>query len=233
MSKRGTARKTPVSATAAQFVRPFALRTIKPITTTQKSVWDSYRRNQNLFLRGSAGTGKTFLSLYLALEEVSQADSKYDKVIVVRSVVPTRDIGALPGGIDEKCSIYEMPYHAICADLFEDKKAYQRLKTEEKIDFIPTSFIRGVTIDKAIVIVDEAQNLNFHELDSVITRLGNNTKIVFCGDTKQSDFTKEAERRGYEQFEEIIYRMKSFDIIDFHPEDIVRSGLVKEYLLAS
>ncbi|AGS80987.1 PhoH protein [Caulobacter phage Cr30] len=210
----------------------FALKSIKPITKTQQEVFDAYKRDSNLWLEGFAGCGKTLLALYLALNQIMNTESPYKKVTIVRSAVPTRDIGALPGDIGEKTNIYEMPYLALADELFGCSKAYSKLKAHDLVEFLPTSFIRGTTLRDRIVIVDEHQNLNFHENCSVITRLGQNTKIIWCGDSSQSDFSKESDKIGYNSFRKIIEKMQSVEMISFKKEDCVRSGLVKEFLLA-
>ena len=109
---------------------------------------------------------------------------------------------------------------------------YGNLKAQETISFWSTSFIRGTTFDRAIILVDEFQNLNFHELDSIMTRVGENTKIMFCGDATQTDLIKQNERNGIVDFMRVLRLMSSVDIIEFGVEDIVRSGLVKEFILA-
>lgn len=207
------------------------LRELEPITKNQEKVFKSYEDGYNLCLSGSAGSGKTFLALYLALEDVLNKDTPYDKVVIIRSVVPTRDIGFLPGNEDEKLDAYAGPYKGIMTELFSDGQAWEKLVNQQFVEFTSTSFIRGITISNAIVIVDEMQNLNFHELDSVITRLGESTKLIMCGDYYQSDFDKERDRSGILNFLEIIQRMKYFDHIEFSWEDIVRSGLVREYIM--
>ena len=207
------------------------LRELEPITKNQERVFKSYEDGYNLCLSGSAGSGKTFLALYLALEDVLNKDTPYDKVVIIRSVVPTRDIGFLPGNEDEKLDAYAGPYKGIMTELFADGNAWEKLVNQQFVEFTSTSFIRGITISNAIVIVDEMQNLNFHELDSVITRLGEATKLIMCGDYYQSDFDKERDRSGILNFLEIIQRMKYFDHIEFSWEDIVRSGLVREYIM--
>lgn len=207
------------------------LRELEPITKNQEKVFKSYEDGYNLCLSGSAGSGKTFLALYLALEDVLNKDTPYDKVVIIRSVVPTRDIGFLPGNEDEKLDAYAGPYKGIMTELFADGNAWEKLVNQQFVEFTSTSFIRGITISNAIVIVDEMQNLNFHELDSVITRLGEATKLIMCGDYYQSDFDKEKDRSGILNFLEIIQRMKYFDHIEFSWEDIVRSGLVREYIM--
>ena len=207
------------------------LRELEPITKNQEKVFKSYEDGYNLCLSGSAGSGKTFLALYLALEDVLNKDTPYDKVVIIRSVVPTRDIGFLPGNEDEKLDAYAGPYKGIMTELFADGNAWEKLVNQQFVEFTSTSFIRGITISNAIVIVDEMQNLNFHELDSVITRLGEATKLIMCGDYYQSDFDKERDRSGILNFLEIIQRMKYFDHIEFSWEDIVRSGLVREYIM--
>jgi len=211
---------------------------IEPLTDNQKKLFDAYEKGQNLFAYGAAGTGKTFITMYLALRDVLDSSTPYEKLYIVRSLVATREIGFLPGDHEDKSSLYQIPYKNMVKYMFEmpDDSAFEmlygNLKTQGTISFWSTSFIRGTTLDNAIVIVDEFQNLNFHELDSIITRVGENTKICFCGDASQSDLQKTNERNGIIDFMTVLRKMPSFDIIEFGVEDIVRSGLVKEYILA-
>jgi phosphate starvation-inducible protein PhoH len=179
-----------------------------------------------------AGTGKTFLALAMALQDMMAGDVSQKKVTIVRSVLPTRDIGFLPGSIEEKIGVYEAPYIALCTELFGRADAYGILKSKGVIEFIPTSFVRGVTIQDSIIILDEVNNCTFHEIDSIITRPGKNCRLLICGDMRQSDLTREQERAGLGDFIRIVDRMKSFSHIEFEEEDIVRSDLVKEYLIA-
>jgi phosphate starvation-inducible protein PhoH len=209
----------------------FNLKRIEPLTENQKLSFDSYNQGKNLMLHGIAGTGKSFISLYLALNQVLNDNSQFKKIVIVRSVVPTRDMGFLPGNNREKAKVYEAPYYAICTELFGRSDAYEYMKNKNIIDFISTSFIRGITLNDSIVIVDEIANLTGHELDSIITRIGKNCKIIFCGDFRQSDFTKDQEKNGLMDFIRIIKRMKFFEFIDFQKEDIVRSSLVKNYII--
>lgn len=204
---------------------------IIPKTETQKDVFDSWEEDKNLFLFGSAGTGKTFLALFLSFRDLLA--EKYDKVYVVRSAVSSRDIGALPGTKEEKIAEYEAPYNSICNELFSFGKAYDNLKKVGKVEFLPTSFLRGRTLDNCIVIADEVQNMSFEEADTIITRMGENSKIIFCGDGKQNDLHfHKYDKSGFDKFLSIIENMIDyFDCIEFFPEDIVRSGLVKSYIL--
>jgi phosphate starvation-inducible PhoH-like protein len=216
---------------ALRKIRIDNLNTFAPKTENQSKTYKSYSNNKNLLLHGIAGTGKTFISLYLSLEQVLDPSTEYKRVAIVRSVVPTRDIGFLKGDDKEKISVYEAPYKAICEELFGIKEAYEALKQQGALSFISTSFIRGSTFNDTIIIVDEFENLNFHELDSIITRVGQNCKIIFCGDHSQTDLTKEAERQGLPKFMRILKSMKNFDFIEFGIDDIVRSALVKEYII--
>lgn len=210
----------------------FQLKKIEPLTKHQKESFEAYYQGKNLMLHGIAGTGKSFISMYLALDEVlSSIDGPYKKVIIVRSVVPTRDMGFLPGNSKEKAQVYEAPYYAICTELFGRGDAYTYLKQKGLVDFISTSFIRGITLNNCIIIVDEIANMTLHELDSVITRVGKNCKIIFSGDFRQSDFTKDHERNGLPQFMKIVERMKFFAFVDFDENDIVRSAMVKDYII--
>jgi len=210
----------------------FKLKHIEPLTENQRLTFEKYHDGKNLLLHGIAGTGKSFLSIYLSLQSILSDGSRYKKLVIVRSVVPTRDMGFLPGNNKEKTKVYEAPYLAIFSELFERGDAYEYLKSKNLVDFVSTSFIRGITINDAIIVVDEVANMTLHELDSVITRVGKNCKILFCGDFRQSDFTKEHERNGLVDFMRILNRMKSFEHIDFTEQDIVRSAMVKEYIIA-
>lgn len=207
------------------------LQHIEPLTENQKLIFQNFETDKNLFICGSAGTGKTFLSLYLALKETQQTDSLFNKIIIVRSSVSVREIGYLPGGHDDKLEVFEDPYISNCNEIFGRSDAYSILKQKKFIEFMSTSFLRGLTLNDCIIIVDEAQNLSFHEADSIITRLGENAKIVFCGDIKQSDLRGTA-KQGYLQFKSIIKAMpKYFDVVEMTAEDIVRSAFVKEYIM--
>ena len=214
-------------------VRIDDLLTFQPITENQTLTYDAYKNDKHLLLHGIAGTGKTFLSLYLALEDVLDPSTVYDDVFIVRSVVSTRDIGFLPGDEQEKVSIYEAPYRSICRELFGIKDSYDSLKQQNNVKFMSTSFIRGITINNAVIIVDECQNLNFHELDSIITRLGKNSKIIFCGDYTQSDLTKESDKTGIINFMKILKELPEFTTVEFGINDIVRSDFLKSYIIAT
>jgi len=214
------------------------MRNVETLTPNQELLFNSYDKGQNLVAYGCAGTGKTFITLYKALVDVLDPKTPYEKIYIVRSLVATREIGFLPGDHEDKSSLYQIPYKNMVKYMFEMpseadfEMLYGNLKAQGTISFWSTSFIRGTTLDKAIVIVDEYQNLNFHELDSIITRIGQDSKIMFCGDATQSDLIKTNERNGVVDFMQILRIMPSVDIIEFGIEDIVRSGFVKEYLLA-
>ena len=209
-----------------------------PLNDNQKRLFDSYKEGKHLVAYGCAGTGKTFITLFNALKDVLDENTPYEKIYLVRSLVATREIGFLPGSHEDKADIYQIPYKNMVKYMFQMpsdadfEMLYGNLKSQESIKFWSTSFLRGTTLDNAIVIVDEFQNLNFHELDSIITRVGENTKICFCGDSRQSDLNKANERNGIVDFMNILRKMPSFDIIEFGIDDIVRSGLVKEYIVA-
>ena len=211
---------------------------IEPITDNQKKLFDSYADGKHLVAYGTAGTGKTFISLYNALADILDETTPYERIYLVRSLVSTREIGFLPGDHEDKADIYQIPYKNMVKYMFQMptdadfEMLYGNLKAQESIKFWSTSFIRGTTLDNAIVIVDEFQNLNFHELDSIITRIGENSRIIFCGDASQTDLVKTNDRNGIHDFLNILRKMPSFDIIEFGIDDIVRSGLVKEYIIA-
>ena len=211
---------------------------ISPLTDNQKILFDSYNQQKNVVAYGVAGTGKTFITLYKALKDVLDETTPYERVYIVRSLVSTREIGFLPGDHEDKADIYQIPYKHMVKYMFQMpsdadfEMLYGNLRSQETIKFWSTSFIRGTTLDNAIIIVDEFQNLNFHELDSIITRVGENSRIIFCGDASQTDLVKTNDRNGIHDFLNILRKMPSFDIIEFGIDDIVRSGLVKEYIIA-
>ena len=230
MSNKQMKRKKPINTDL--------MRAITPLTPNQEELFRCYENNQNVVAYGCAGTGKTFITLYNALRDVLDPKTPYEKIYIVRSLVSTREIGFLPGDHEDKSSLYQIPYKNMVKYMFEMRTEadfqmlYGNLKTQGTIDFRSTSFIRGTTFDKAIIIVDELQNLNYHELDSIMTRVGEETKIMFCGDATQTDLIKQNERNGIHDFMRVLRLMSSVDIIEFGVEDIVRSGLVKEYILA-
>ena len=210
---------------------------VKPLTENQEKLFDDYKKGKNIFAYGAAGTGKTFIVLYNALKEVLNERTPYEKIYIVRSLVSTREIGFLPGDHEDKSALYQIPYKNMVKYMFEMpsdadfEMLYGNLKAQATISFWSTSFIRGTTFDNAILIIDECQNLNFHELDSIITRVGENTKIMLCGDASQSDLTKTYERNGILDFIKIIRNMEDeFGISEFGVNDIVRYGLVKKYI---
>lgn len=223
--------KTKQQHAESMNIRIDDLRTIEPVTESQKEAYNAWREGDNLTMVGTAGTGKTFLALYLALEEVMDKSTPFDSVRIIRSAVPTREVGFLPGTVEEKLDAFTGPYRAACSDLFEDERSYEKLVHNKIIQFESTSYIRGVTFDNTIVLVDEMQNLNFHELDSVITRVGHCSKIIFCGDYKQSDFKQQSDKKGINTFLDILEQLKHFTVVEFTWEDIVRSGLVRDYIM--
>lgn len=200
---------------------------VEPLTDNQEKMFNS---EGHLVAHGAAGTGKTYVATYLALRSVLEHD-EYKHVVYIRSAVPTRDMGFLPGTDKEKAEVYEAPYREICADLFDRGDAYEQMKFKQIIKFMTTSFIRGSTLNDAVIIVDECQNMSYHELDSIITRVGDNCRIMFCGDMMQAgDLRKE--ESGLRKFYDVLKRMNEFDFIDFQIEDVVRGPLVKSYLTA-
>jgi len=241
--KKGAEQPIGVGLTTKQMKRKKPLSSdylinIEPISENQRRLFNSYKEGKHLVAYGCAGTGKTFITLYNAIRDVLDESSPYEKIYIVRSLVATREIGFLPGDYEDKSDIYQVPYKHMVKYMFQMSSdadfemLYGNLKAQDTIKFWSTSFLRGTTLDNAIVIVDEYQNLNFHELDSIITRIGENSKICFCGDARQTDLVKTNDRNGIVDFMNILRKMSSFDIIEFEIDDIVRSGLVKEYIIA-
>jgi phosphate starvation-inducible protein PhoH len=214
----------------------FKLRSIIPLTDTQKKIFNEFDQAKNLVLMGTAGTGKTFCSMYLALKSIidnKNTNAGPNKILIIRSVVSSRDVGFLPGTLKEKLSVYEAPYKAIFSELLGRGDAWEILKTKGVVDFVSTSYLRGTSINDSFIIMDEFQNANLSELDTIITRVGKNSRMIFCGDLEQTDLLKSKfDVTGLPKFVSIIEQMKSFTIEEFGVEDIVRSGIVREYILA-
>ncbi len=226
-----TKRRTPINSSK--------MVPIEPLTENQMKLFDAWDEGKNLFIYGAAGTGKTFCALYKALYDCLKEVPSYENVYIVRSLVATREIGFLPGDHEDKSSLYQIPYKNMVKYMFEMgsdgefETLYTSLKSQETIKFWSTSFLRGVTLDNAVIIIDEMQNLNFHELDSIITRVGENTRIVFCGDAMQSDLVRDKEKNGIHDFMRILEVMEDdFTMIEMGVDDICRSGLVRNYLIA-
>jgi phosphate starvation-inducible protein PhoH len=214
--------------------KKFAMKKINPMTETQRDLFQQYRAGKHIANIGSAGTGKTYVSLYLALEDVLEKD-EYEKIIIIRSAVQSREQGFMPGSLTEKMGYYETPYIDIVNDLFGRGDGYQIMKQKGMIQFMSTSFVRGLTFDNAIIVVDECQNMTYQELDTIITRVGESSKIVFCGDMKQDDLKiskHRADISGLRDFVRVIEKLSDFAVNEFTTDDIVRSGLVKQYLIA-
>jgi len=240
--RRDTSASVGIGVSAKQMKRKQPINSdmlldIVPLTENQKRLFDLYDEGKMIFAYGAAGTGKTFITLYNALKDVLDETTPYDKIYIVRSLVSTREIGFLPGDHEDKSSLYQIPYKKMVKYMFQMpddpsfEMLYGNLKAQETISFWSTSFLRGTTFDQSIIIVDECRNLNFHELDSIITRIGEDCKIMFCGDIMQSDLVKQSERNGIMDFTKILMAMPEFECIEFGIDDIVRSGLVKSYLV--
>lgn len=206
------------------------LKNAAPLTDNQRLAFESFDKGKNLVLHGTAGTGKSYISIFLGLQAVFDRD--YHKVVIFRSAVPTRDMGFLPGNEREKAKIFEAPYKSICSELFGRGDAYDILKQKDYVEFTTTSYVRGITLDNCVVVVDEIQNMTGHELDSIITRMGKNCRLIYCGDSSQSDFVKHSDRSGLALFLDVVNKMSSFNIVRFGVEDIVRGPTVKEYIIA-
>lgn len=225
------AKKKQKQTAQEQVKNHFELRQINPLTPNQHKTFNAYKQGLNLFCHGYAGTGKTYCALYLALNEILSPTSIYNKVVIVRSVVQARDMGFLPGNVKEKSQIFEEPYKEICDDLFGRGDGYNILKMKGLVQFVTTSFLRGITFNNAIVIVDECQNMAFGELDTVMTRLGDQSKVIFCGDFRQTDLLYEREKSGLAKFINITKQLNAFSYIEYEKTDIVRSPLVRDYII--
>ena len=225
------AKKKQKQTAQEQVKNHFELRQINPLTPNQHKTFNAYKQGLNLFCHGFAGTGKTYCALYLALNEILSPTSIYNEVVIVRSVVQARDMGFLPGNVKEKSQIFEEPYKEICDDLFGRGDGYNILKMKGLVQFVTTSFLRGITFNNAIVIVDECQNMAFGELDTVMTRLGDQSKVIFCGDFRQTDLLYEREKSGLAKFINITKQLNAFSYIEYEKTDIVRSPLVRDYII--
>jgi len=229
----GTGEAPPTQRTNSLKLKLDDMSTIQPKSETQRAFFEAYARGHYFMcLHGVAGTGKSYIALYKALEDVLDRSTPFGKVVIIRSAVQSREMGYLPGGVDEKMEVYIQPYRQITTDLFARKDAWDRLCEQGHVEFLSTSFIRGTTFSNSIILVDEFQNCNFEELDTVITRVGHTSKIIFCGDVRQTDLKKKDDKSGLNKFLNIAGAMKQFSKFEFTVDDICRSSLVKDYIVA-
>ena len=206
------------------------LQPVKPKTANQKKIFEAYDENKNLFIHGIAGSGKSYLALYLGLESV--LNKEFKQMVIVRSAVPSRKQGFLPGSPEEKDEIYELPYYGLCSQLFNKQDAYKLLKGREQLKFISTSYLRGMTLDNSIIFVDEVQNMNFQEISTIMTRIGDNCNMILAGDEDQNDLESSHEDSCIKELHSIIDKMPSFKKIEMGVEDICRNDIVREWILA-
>jgi phosphate starvation-inducible protein PhoH len=206
---------------------------ITPLTDNQERAFRSYKQGKNMFLYGTAGTGKSFIASYLAMKDIQNLNNDLEKLIIIRSVVPSRQIGFLPGSSTDKAKEYEAPYYEIFSKLYEREDAYLALKQKKQLHFTTTSFLRGITFDNCILLLDECQNMTYQELHTVLTRVGNNCKIILCGDLRQSDLDERNGKHDLKKIMNIVKHMNRFDFIEMTADDIVRSGFVKNFIMTS
>jgi phosphate starvation-inducible protein PhoH len=220
--------RTPAAEAQAQH---FSLKRIKPLTENQQKTFEEFQEGKNLVLSGSAGSGKSFLAMYLSLKELLSDGSQYKKIIIIRSAVPSRDLGFVPGTLEEKSKIYQEPYMNIVNELIGRGDAWHVLLNKNIVEFQTTSFLRGLTFTDCIIIFDEFQSATFHEIDTVLTRIGENCRFFLCGDYNQNDLNNKKEKSGFQDAMRILQRVGDVSQINFTIEDIVRSGFVKKYLM--
>lgn len=222
-----TKNKKPQKQSEQSFMTGF--NPIAAKTCSQAKAIEAFYQGKHLMMFGHPGTGKTLIAVSLALEGV--LNNKFEKVIIFRSAVPTRDIGFLPGDLREKMLAYERPYMDICSLLFQIKSQitpYYLLKNAGILQLESTSYLRGITLENCVVIIDECQNMNTHELYTLITRLGNNSRLIICGDEGQKDLVQELS--GFDRLQYTLEKMPSFALIEYSVDDIVRSAFAKEFI---
>ena len=223
-------RKTAAKLKVRTIENGFELKDVKPLTENQARVFEMYSQGKQLMLTGMAGTGKSFLALYLAFRDL--VEGRLNSINIIRSTVPSRDMGFLPGTLKEKLAAYEDPYQQIVNELFGRDDAWFILCKKGYLNMMSTSYLRGVTYKNVAMIVDEVQNCTLQELDTVITRVGSGCRVMLCGDIKQNDLLTGKNQSGLPLFEKIISQMPEFECVTFGIEDIVRSGLVRSYLMS-
>ncbi len=210
------------------------IRSFRALTQSQAEGLRGWAEGDNVAFLGTAGTGKTLLASYCASSAVFNPDTEQDHIVIVRSAVQSRDLGFLPGTLIEKLAEYEQPYRDAFKDLFGRDATYDDMKAAKRITFLSTSFLRGVTFDNAVIILEEAQNMTFREIYTVMTRVGHRSRVIVTGDTRQCDFGERSrETSGLHKFGRIAKELGNFAVVEFNRHDIVRSGFVKSWICAT
>jgi phosphate starvation-inducible protein PhoH and related proteins len=210
---------------------PIILKKVDPRTANQEKIFDRFDEGKHLYIHGTAGTGKTYVACYLAMDAILN-HGDFEELVIIRSAVPSRRQGFLPGNEEEKNEIFEVPYENLFTKLFDGDRPYQNLKSSNKVRFISTSYLRGITLENCVVLIEEVQNMNDGEIDTVMTRLGENCRAIICGDTAQNDLFYMHEDSCIDKLSKVVRKMPSFSVIEMKPEDICRNGLVREWLLS-
>lgn len=222
-------RPNKTSTPQQQPVRNMSMRKISPLNEAQRQMMEAFYSGSHIVAEGSAGTGKSYVGMFLALGEL--LDNTVSSVKIVRSAVPTRDVGFLPGSLEEKIAIYELPYKDIVNELLQSGTAYEVLSKKGVLDFMTTSYLRGLTFRDCVIVIDEFQNMSKAEVFTILTRVGENCRVILCGDTKQKDLSPA--QSGFDYLTALAKKLpKYIDVVHFTANDIVRSEFVKAVIVA-
>jgi phosphate starvation-inducible PhoH-like protein len=202
----------------------------KFLSENQKIYYDKLKKNQITICSGPAGVGKSYIAMKCAIDLLSDPETPYEKIIIVRPAVEAEEkLGSLPGNVEEKLDPYIFPSYYLLNKII-GKEAREKLKEIEAIEVFAMAFMRGMNIDNSILIFEEAQNSTPNQMKLLLTRIGFNSKFFISGDLEQTDRYKDIRQSGLYDAIQKFNNLHDIGVFEFQTADIVRNPLISHIL---